>query len=527
MTDKCEIHDAERIIMSKKPHIIFLMTDQQRWDALGCVDPLVQTPHLDRLAASGVRFEQAVCQAPMCVPSRYSMLLGLYPSQCGVRNNGQATVHDSELANVPLPEALRRQGYRTYGFGKTHWYDRRTSNVPSLRGFDRLWQSRTANSNSFTPDTICWSDDEPETWEAWEAEQKTLPVGGESIEGYLGQRSAIPASHHREGWLTRKCLEHLDTVDPDDDPMFLYFSLDFPHAGLFVPGEFEDRYDIADIAERPLAEWYQQPESHRPRSHIRGFHDAWLSLTPEQRKMTTLRYYAATTYIDDCIGQVLHKLEQRGMLENSIIVMTSDHGEMLGDRDHRYSKYCLYDGSVRVPLILAGSRLEHAQRGTVDHRAAELIDLYPTLTEAAGAVHQPALPGRSLFGPPCRAGNSCEMHGAGGRHEPSQRAPALMWRTAEWKLIIHQPGSLGDAGMRPADITGELYHLAEDPVELVNRYDDVDCRDIREQLTLQLLMHNAQAHARWPRHFSVLGIQPNPPEEVGAISQRFGDPYWY
>ena len=118
----------------KRPHIIFLMSDQQRWDTLGSVDPIVQTPHLDALCRDGIRFEQAVCQAPMCVPSRCSMMQGLYASQCGVRNNGQSISHDSQLQNKPLVQVLKDRGYRTWGFGKTHWHDGRFANVPTTRG---------------------------------------------------------------------------------------------------------------------------------------------------------------------------------------------------------------------------------------------------------------------------------------------------------------------------------------------------------------------------------------------------------
>ena len=477
--------------MSQQPHIIFLMTDQQRWDDLGCMNPIVQTPCMDRLAAQGIRYDQATCQAPMCVPSRYSMMLGLYPSQIGVRNNGQSTNHDSELANIPLAEALRRRGYHTLGFGKTHWYDGRSANAPSDRGFDRIWQGRPDDKGLYPRKAVTWDKDEPEAYEAWKAEQKILPSGGESLEGYMGMRSHIPGSHHREGWLTRKALETLDDIDPTD-PTFLYFSLDFPHAGLFVPGEYEDRYNLDDIEERPQAPWHRMEESHRPLGHIEGFHNKWDNLTAEERRMATLRYYASTTYLDDCFEQVLAKCEAVGLLDNAIVVLCSDHGEMLGDRDWRFSKYCLYEGSVRVPLILAGSVVDDAKRGTVDKRAAGLVDLYPTLTEVAGCAPRPELPGSSLLHEPTRLGNFCEMHGAGGRFEPSQRAPALMWRTEEWKLIIHQQGSVGDANMRPDDITGELYHLPTDPVEFTNRYNDPDCQQIREQLTLQLLMHQAQ-----------------------------------
>ncbi|MDQ3362824.1 MAG: sulfatase-like hydrolase/transferase, partial [Actinomycetota bacterium] len=107
---------------ARGPNILFLMTDQHRFDALGSVNPVVRTPNLDRLASRGVRFTQAVCNAPMCVPSRYSMMTGLYPSQVGVRHNTQMIPTDEDLPAPVLAQRLLDSGYQTAGFGKTHWY---------------------------------------------------------------------------------------------------------------------------------------------------------------------------------------------------------------------------------------------------------------------------------------------------------------------------------------------------------------------------------------------------------------------
>ena len=117
-----------------RPDIIFLMTDQQRWDALGKLNPHIQTPNLDRLAKNGVIFRQTTCQAPSCVPSRNSMMLGLYPSQLGVLHNGSHSIGDAKLPCDPLPARLQKAGYQTAGFGKTHWG--RTDGPKSTRGFE-------------------------------------------------------------------------------------------------------------------------------------------------------------------------------------------------------------------------------------------------------------------------------------------------------------------------------------------------------------------------------------------------------
>lgn len=155
-----------------KPNLLFLMTDQHRWDALGCVNPLVKTPHLDALARRGVRFSQAICNAPMCVPSRYSLMHGLYPSQCGVRHNTQMITADAELPSATLPERLATLGYQTVGIGKTHWYLGREipcdgSKVsPTRRGFEIRAEARDRDPTAVTDDTIVMSEDDPRAWES-------------------------------------------------------------------------------------------------------------------------------------------------------------------------------------------------------------------------------------------------------------------------------------------------------------------------------------------------------------------------
>jgi arylsulfatase A-like enzyme len=128
----------------ERPSIILLQDDQHRWNALGCANPLVKTPAIDALAADGIRYEHAVCQAPACVPSRYSMMLGLYPSQIGVRRN-EDWLSDERMPRPTIAEHLRAGGYQTAGFGKTHW----RSHGSSTRGFETraIGQSRERNSN--------------------------------------------------------------------------------------------------------------------------------------------------------------------------------------------------------------------------------------------------------------------------------------------------------------------------------------------------------------------------------------------
>ena len=496
------------------PNLIFLMTDQQRWDCLGGFNPQIKTPHLDRLAREGIVYRQTVCQAPMCVPSRYAMMLGLYPSQMGVYTNGDSLADDA-LPTRPLAEILRNAGYQTAGFGKTHW--RRT--LRSTRGFEVRAIGEPRNSLAYEAGALMMTDDNPEGLKRYFAEVDPYGPGEEGVQGYIGGVSKVPSEDHRDGWVAAQCLKFLDKdIDPKR-PLFLYLSFLKPHAGFNVPKEFEDLYDIDSIPDTPQPPWRQEPDTHLaaydadPSSGKRypEWRQAWEKMTPLERRRTTLRYYANCSWLDAYFGQVLDRLKKMGRLDNALIVFTSDHGEMLGERNFRFSKYCLFESSVRVPLILAGSVIPEQKRGTIDDRPAEHIDLVPTLVRAAGQPVNPLLPGLDLLGEQRRAGSFAEFHG-GDAVRPLV-APAYMWRKADWKLILFLPGRLDGAAARSALAKGELYDLKDDPHEWKNLYGDEKFAALREQMKTELLMHLACVWSRGP----VSPERPRGPAAQGAV----------
>jgi len=484
----------------KKTNILFLMSDQQRWDALGCVNPLVKTPHLDSLAARGIRFSQAICNAPMCVPSRYSMMLGLYPSQCGVRHNTQIFATDEDLPLPVLPQRLHTLGYQTAGFGNTHWHlgSRIAQNMPpvkpSRRGFEIRAETHARDPNFTEPGAKLWAEEKPEAYAKFLSERRRFGKD-EDAAGYEGCTSELPADEHPEAWLADKAMEFLENGRNPDRPFFLYLAFNAPHPGFNIPPGYEELYDIEHIPDRPLPDWQEPPECHGPRPE--SAYQAWRKKSPKERRIATLRYWAYCSYVDEMFGRVLDKLEEVGEADNTFIIFTPDHGEMLGDNFHRFSKYCLYEGSIRVPLIIAGKGVAGEKRGSVDDRPAELIDVLPTLLQAAGEPAPPELPGGDLLEKSCRAGAFAEIHGWG--YEEIQCAPAYMWRTRDWKLILYLPGDITDAAARIADTRGELYDLKDDPYEFRNLYDTSEYLHIREKLTRELLMHLACAWAKYPR----------------------------
>ncbi len=481
---------------SSKPNIIFLMTDQQRWDAIGINNPRIKTPNLDRLAREGVLFNQATCQAPMCTPSRNALMFGLYPSQLGIRTNGSHALGDPFLPCDPLPERLRKAGYQTAGFGKTHWG--RTDQPIGTRGFE----TRVVGAKEVGKEigaTHYQDDEDPEGLAAYRKETANYGPGEEGVAGYIGISSEVPDRDHRDGYVAEKCLEFLDKGLDPARPLFLYLSFLKPHAGLNVPKRFVDMYDINDIPDTGQPPWEEEPDTHLAycdqtnKFHANRHKDwqaAWSKMTVLERRRTTLHYYANCSWLDDYFGQALAKLEKAGRLKNALIVFTSDHGEMLGERNFRFTKYCLYDSSVRIPVLLSGSVVPEGLRGSIDNRPAELVDLYPTIAKVAGTTQQLISPGLDLLGDHKHKGSFCEFHDSG--------APAYMWRTKKWKLILFVDKPLNEAKFSAEQIKGELYDLESDPHEWKNLYSNKKYQKIREQLKTELLENLAVTFSGFP-----------------------------
>jgi arylsulfatase A-like enzyme len=472
----------------EQPDILFFMTDQQRWDAIGKMNPLIRTPSLDRLSAEGITFSQATCQSPSCVPSRNSMMFGLYPSQLRVFGNGSQSIDDADMPCDPIPARLQKAGYQTAGFGKTHWG--RTFSPKSTRGFEvRVVGAKEVGQEKGGR----YQDDEnPAGLAAYRKEVQDYGPGEEGIPGYIGCASQVAERDHRDGYVAEKCLEFIDSgVDPAR-PLFVYLSFLKPHAGLNVPKRFEDLYDIDEIPDTVQPPWEAEPGTHLAWSdrgsdslgdRYQSWRSAWQKMSPLERRRTTLRYYANCSWLDHYFGEVMDRLARLGRKRKTLFVFTSDHGEMLGERNFRFSKYCLYDSSVRVPLIVAGSAVPGRLHGTLDERPAGLVDIYPTLTRAAGTSMQLASPGLDLLDNNLHSGSFSEYHDSG--------APAYMWRTAKWKLILFLDKPLADASLDPSPAGGELYNLEQDPHEWDNRYEDPGAAGVREQMKTTLLMHLA------------------------------------
>lgn len=475
LTGGCKSEQQKSKESKKRPNIIFIMDDQHRWDALGKVNPLVITPTLDHLANSGVFYQQAVCQAPMCTPSRNSMMFGLYPNQIGVFRNGEG-IPDSILPSKTMAQYFKDAGYETAGFGKTHWG---VKNKPCTRGFETRYVSELKEIGS-----IAMAETDPQAKKRYDDEISVMGAGEENNIGYLGFTSRLKEEDHRDGWITRQAIDYIEKRK-DPRPLFFYLSYMKPHAGHNVPQGYEEMYDLDKISYAQQPPWQADYSPHAKGVNRRTLYESyWKNASEEDWKLMTMRYYANVSWIDDMMGRTLKALEKKGLLDNAIIVYTSDHGEMLGDRFYRFNKYNLYEGSVRIPMILAGSALPNSiEKNTISHDHVENIDLLPTLLHIAGIQQEKELPGLNLLENKTRPASFCAMHERDGE-------AAFMWRTKSHKLILVFKRKAVVNEYNEKDIlTGELYNLEKDPKEWKDLYRDKKNKEIREKMTMDLIRH--------------------------------------
>ncbi|MFF9788481.1 choline-sulfatase [Streptomyces sp. SceaMP-e96] len=475
------------------PNLLILVDDQHRWDALGCAglglrpeqrswllssdNPIVHTPHLDRLAQAGTRFSQAVCNVAPCVPSRHSFITGMRAGQTGVLTNMHYWPRDPLYPTIGT--ACEALGYETASIGKMHWkpHVAPEEHVPTKRGF--AFRASYDGPATDGPCDVVYddfaTDAERAIRQSW---SDRFGRGGENRHGYLGEITAIDGNRLPDSWLADQAAAYLRERRHTDKPFCLVVSLDRPHPESVVAQEYADLYDPDEVPlpPKPPAR-FEEPDS-----YLRALRDhlEWSEMSEEDLRVSIARYLANVSFVDACLGKVLEALDECGFADNTIVSFTSDHGEMLGERDRCFSKYSTYDSALRVPLLVRWPGV--GTPSTVSDAAVELIDLMPTWLDALGVETPRRLPGRSLR--PLLEGRSPAQ--AGWRsasltelYTPSAdgSAPRAQWavRTGNYKLIERQTGD------------SALYDLRNDPEEFVNRIDDAALAGVREELRTTLL----------------------------------------
>jgi len=418
----------------KRPNILVLMADQMTPFALRAYGHgLSLTPHLDALAAEGVVFDSAYCNSPLCAPSRYALMSGKLPSKIGAYDNAAELRADT----LTFAHYLRRAGYRTLLAGKMHF-----CGPDQLHGFEeRLTTDIYPADFGWTPD---W--DHPEVRPSWYHNMSSVIDAGPCV------RTNQLDFDDETTFAARQKLYDI-AREADRRPFLMVASLTHPHDPYAIPRRYWDLYDDERIDMPTLGAADVEADPHS----LRLRHVSDMDRTPvSERQIRNARraYYGALSYVDSQFGQLLTALKETGQSDNTIVIVTSDHGEMLGERGLWY-KMNFFEGGARVPLIVHAPGRFAARRvaASVSH-----VDLLPTLVDLANGGQAPAYPdapdGRSLL---------AHLQGDGGHDEvigeylgEGAVAPLVMIRRGRWKFV-HSPAD-----------PDQLFDLAADPHELRN-----------------------------------------------------------
>jgi len=470
-----------------RPNILLICTDQHRFDALGCYgNPRIKTPNIDRLAAGGVLFERCYTPNPVCAPTRASIVTGRYPSAHGLWANG-----------VPLPKherfftrTLADEGYDCGLIGKLHlsacFKGRTESRYDD--GFSFFKWAHDPTHGSAENQYHCWLERRfPDLYAA--ASSRGFGREGHDAVGF----DTMPVEAHYTRWVGDETIRFLRAPGEDgaerspSKPFFLWSNFFDPHHPFVAPQEYLDRYDLSSI---PMPTGREGELASRPpilseasQKSYAGFAKGYAEYTEDQLRETVRAYYAMVSFIDDEVGRIVAALDELGLRESTLILFSSDHGEMLGDHQLMLKGPMMYEGAVHVPMILSWpGTLPQGQR-----RAdfASLVDLCATCMDAAGLPDLSTSQGQSLL--PVARGESpgrdyalCQYRNSGHPYDPPVHVTML--RHDAHKLIVHHgPPSTA----RPR--TGELFDLAEDPDELNNLWDEPSSHALRTDLQERLL----------------------------------------
>ena len=452
-----------------RPNILFITTDEHRFDCVGSYGNLViRTPNIDRIAADGVRFERGYVQNPMCMPSRMAIMTGRYCSEQGCNINCIGIPeHEQQQTFI---QHLADGGYYTAAIGKMHM-------MPKYGPFGFAYLDLTEGKADANNQYIDYLTSKGLNGKQHEPKGEALPFcthtnalpAEETIDAFIGRRAARWLEDWDDGPSAGRNGSSENRDGPSvGRPFFLWISFSNPHFPFDPPEPYDTLYDPADV---PLPVWREGEMDDKPTQRQLQKERGYDKVTEPLLRKIVANYYGNITLVDDQIGRILDILDARGLTENTLIAFTSDHGDHLGDHLllHK-SGVTFYDVSVRVPFLIRYPAL--FPQGVSVEDPVETIDLAATFLDVAGVPAPETMQGRSLVG---LADGTIDnwrddafseidlrinplMHGP---HDPGSRDYVAMVCTKDWKYV-HFP-NLG---------IGELYDLTNDPHELTNLFYD-------------------------------------------------------
>ena len=462
-----------------KPNILFLFADEHRHDIMGCAGhPLVQTPHLDAIASEGVRFTRTWCQSPICQPSRASVITGRYAHELGVTHNTGG--FDPKWPTVM--KQLQAVGYETATIGKTHYHEsyqppkedgeidmRSNEGFVKSFGWDYVLEEYDKYLHASRRLSSPYTEHLSEHGRLDEYRAQIKSAFRLTPEHWRGQTSVLPQELDLTSFLADEAKQWLQQRS-DDKPFMLKLAFVQPHVPLMSDPVWSGYYAEADI-DVPALNPVETSNEHWGK-YLSGLanHSQSQMMDHDFVKTGIRQYFGMVSLVDQKIGEVLATLDELGQLDNTWIIYTSDHGEMLGD--HKlWAKMNFYHGSVQVPLIIRPP-------GGASHRdedaLVELTDVTATLAAIGGAEAPPGSHGESLL-------SAVEQPLAGREFVYSRIGNFAGLRNSSHRLTMNVKD----------EVPCELFNMDDDPGEFVNLVNQSACKGLVDDLSAQLRTHLA------------------------------------
>ncbi len=372
-----------------KPNIVLIMTDQMRGDCMGIAGhPDVKTPHLDTLAAKGVLFDRAYSSCPSCIPARAALHTGMSQT-----SHGRVGYEDGVRFNYEhtLAGELKKAGYYTQCVGKMHVHPLR-----NLMGFDSIELHDGALGYYRRPDIPYYENQKiADDYFHWLKNEKGIDYDiadtGINCNSWVARPWPYEEETHPTNWVVSRSIDFLRRRDRDK-PFFLFTSFVRPHPPFDAPQCFFDMYKDMELTPPHIGDWADAERCQREGRIV----DSLFGIAdPELARQAQIGYYACITHVDHQIGRLMNALSDEGVLDNTIFIFTSDHGEMLGDH-HTYRKARANEASAHIPLIVSGPDKLIQRCSRINHEVAELRDIMPTILDFAGAAIPDTVDGTSL-----------------------------------------------------------------------------------------------------------------------------------
>ncbi len=470
--------------MARKPNVLFIVCDDLNTHVSTSGYPHISTPAFDELAAEGMTFRRAYCQYPVCGPSRASFLHGLYPQSTGILDN-QSDIRDVRPGTVSMPQRFKESGYWTGAVGKVFHNEKID---PGDVAWDQMLRFENDEMPMVTPirekfEAEHGSVEKGNSRKLWREFYPTIAAQTRGQQPGYGP-TGLKDEQHKDGKNARQIASWLEDGVHGDKPFFMACGIQKPHVPFLAPDKYFAMYPKAELQFTPASlEFWKTVPKIAQTNRYEGFGFEFGVENDDLRREYMQAYHACISFIDAQIGVVLHALRQSGHWDDTIVVLTSDHGYLLGEK-FMWGKVMLFETCDRVPLVIRVPKsVENGATtpGSSSQGLVELVDLFPTLAELCDVTPPAELQGRSLSGmlrDPAATGKEV-AYTVVTRGKPLGRAI----RTQRYRYTQWPTGE-------------ELYDLSQDPHEQTNLAGLPDQATTLETMRNHLTNAEAKAIAR-------------------------------